>query len=98
MISITKNLCVAIAGKDFVMAATDTRISNGYSILMRDHSKTTKLTSTCVITSAGMVADVETLHKNLLFDIKIYKMKNKGTVAYLAGDLNLRPSHLNACR
>ena len=71
-------LSIAIAGADFVMAATDTRISSGYSILKRDHSKTTQLTSTCVITSAGMVADVETLHKNLLFDVKIYKMKNNG--------------------
>ena len=60
------------------MAAADTRISNGYSILSRKQSKTTQLTSKCVITSAGMVADVETLHKNLLFDIKQYKMANKG--------------------
>ena len=60
------------------MAAADTRISNGYSILSRKHSKTTQLTSKVVITSAGMVADVETLHKNLLFDVKMYKMNNKG--------------------
>ena len=73
------------------MAATDTRISSGYSILKRDHSKTTKLTSTCVITSAGMVADVETLHKNLVFDVKMYKQRNKGrepTVESLASKLS----------
>lgn len=75
---ITKLLCAAIAGQDFVMAAGDTRVSNGYSILKRDHSKTSQLTSTCVITSAGMIADVETLHKQLQFDVKIYKIKNKG--------------------
>ena len=56
------------------MAAADTRVSNGYSIVKRDHSKTTKLTEKCVITSAGMVADVEQLHKQLIFDIKKYKM------------------------
>ena len=84
-------LSIAIAGADFVMAATDTRISSGYSILKRDHSKTTQLTSTCVITSAGMVADVETLHKNLVFDVKKYKMQNKGrepTVESLAARLS----------
>lgn len=60
------------------MAAADTRVSNGYSIVKRDHSKTTKLTEKCVITSAGMVADVEQLHKQLIFDIKKYKMQNRG--------------------
>ena len=60
------------------MAAADTRVSNGYSILKRDHSKTSQLTSTVVITSAGMIADVETLHKQLKLDVKVYKMKNKG--------------------
>jgi 20S proteasome subunit beta 6 len=38
-------------------------MSLGYSILKRDHSKTTKLTERCVITSSGMVADIEALHK-----------------------------------
>ena len=91
MSPITKLFSLAIAGADFVMAATDTRVSAGYSILKRDHSKTTKLTSTCVITSAGMVADVETLHKNLVFDVKKYKMQNKGrepTVESLAAKLS----------
>ena len=58
-------MTVAIAGKDFVTVAADTRISNGYSILSRTYSKTTKLTDSVVITSGGMVADIETLHKNL---------------------------------
>lgn len=59
------------------MVATDTRVSSGYSILSRNHSKTVKLTETCILTSAGMVADVETLHKNLLVRIRQYKMQNK---------------------
>ena len=59
------------------MVATDTRISSGYSILSRTHSKTTKLTEKCLLTSAGMVADVETLHKNLETRIRQYRMKNK---------------------
>lgn len=59
------------------MTATDTRVSSGYSILSRSHSKTVKLTEKCILTSAGMVADVETLHKNLLVKIRQYKMQNK---------------------
>lgn len=59
------------------MVATDTRISNGFNILSRSHSKTTKLTEKCIITSAGMVADVETLHKNLITRIRTYVMENR---------------------
>ena len=70
-------MCSAIAGKDFVCVATDTRVSNGFSILSRSHSKTTKLTAKCIITSAGMVADVETLHKNLITRIRTYVMQNR---------------------
>ena len=68
---------LAIAGADFVTVATDTRMSAGYNVLCRTHSKTTKLTENCVITSAGMVADVETLHKNLQFTIRQYELTNK---------------------
>ena len=70
---LTKFLCVAIAGKDFCVVAADTRISQGYSILSRDHSKTTRLTDQCVITSGGMVADIETLHKLLIAKVKTYE-------------------------
>lgn len=70
-------MIVAIAGSDFVTVATDTRISAGFNILSRSHSKTTQLTPTCVLTSAGMVADVETLHRNLITRIKVYVMQNK---------------------
>jgi 20S proteasome subunit beta 6 len=59
------------------MAATDTRVSKGGSILSRDHSKTVQLTPQCILTSAGMVADVEALHKNLLVKIRQYRMQQK---------------------
>jgi len=68
---------LAIAGADFVTVATDTRMSAGYSILSRTQSKTIKLTDKTILTSAGMVADVETLHKNLQFVIRQYEMQNK---------------------
>ena len=70
-------MLLAIAGKDFCMVAADTRISAGYSILSRDYRKTTQLTAKCVITSSGMVADIETLHKNLITKVKIYERQHK---------------------
>ena len=59
------------------MCAADTRISQGYTILKRDYRKTTQLTDKCVISSSGMVADIDTLHKNLLTKIKIYEREHK---------------------
>jgi 20S proteasome subunit beta 6 len=61
-----------VAGKDFVLVAADTRASLGYSILARDFSKTTRLTDKCVITSSGMIADIEALHKNMQLRVKVY--------------------------
>ena len=77
---------IAIAGKDFCVVAADTRISSGYSILARDYSKTTRLTDKCVITSGGMVADIETLHKLLISKVMTYErqFKKSPTVESLA--------------
>ena len=77
---LTNILFLAIAGKDFVLVAADTRISQGYSILSREYSKTTKLTESCVITSGGMVADIETLHKLLIAKVKTYQRQFKKTI------------------
>ena len=65
-------------------------MSAGYNVLSRNHSKTTKLTENTIITSAGMVADVETLHKNLQFVIKQYEMihKKSPTTASIAKKLS----------
>ena len=75
-----------MAGKDFCIVAADTRISQGFNILSREHSKTTRLTDQCVITSGGMVADIETLHKLLISKVKTYErtFKRPPTVESLA--------------
>jgi len=59
------------------MVAADTRISSGFNILSREHSRTTKLTEKCVITSSGMVADIENLHKLLIAKVKTYERQFK---------------------
>jgi hypothetical protein len=51
----------------------DARVFEGYSIISREHSKTTQFTQNCCIPSFGMVADIKTLHKNLITKLKIYE-------------------------
>nr|CAB3457516.1 unnamed protein product [Digitaria exilis] len=57
--------CVAIAGADYCVVAADTRLSVGYSILTRDHSKICDLADKCVLASSGFQGDIKALHKNL---------------------------------
>ena len=52
-------------------------MSQGYSILSQEYSRTTKLTDKTVITSSGMVADIDTLHKDMLTKVKIYERLHK---------------------
>ena len=47
--------------------------------MSREYSKTTRLTDQCVITSGGMVADIETLHKLLIAKVKTYERTFKKT-------------------
>ncbi|CAM0149161.1 unnamed protein product [Urochloa decumbens] len=57
--------CVAVAGADYCVVAADTRLSVGYSILTRDHSKIAQLADKCVLASSGFQGDIKALQKNL---------------------------------
>ncbi|KAJ4778945.1 Proteasome subunit beta type [Rhynchospora pubera] len=57
--------CVAIAGIDYCVVAADTRLSVGYNILTRDHSKICSLADKVVLASSGFQGDIRALHKNL---------------------------------
>ncbi|CAM8936703.1 unnamed protein product [Rhodiola kirilowii] len=57
--------CVAIAGADYCVIASDTRMSTGYSILTRDYSKIYKLADKCYMASSGFQGDVKALQKHL---------------------------------
>ena len=68
---------MAIAGKNFVIAAGDKRLSNGYSIVSRDSSKLCKLTDNVILASSGMYADMMALQKYLKARIEIYRSTNR---------------------
>lgn len=68
---------MAIAGKDYVIVAGDTRLSNSYSIESRNTSKLCKLTETCIMSASGMHADIVNLEKYLKARIEIYRSTNK---------------------
>ncbi|CAM0911887.1 unnamed protein product [Alopecurus aequalis] len=57
--------CVAVAGADYCVVAADTRLSLGYSILSRGHSKIAYLADKCVLASSGFQGDTKILQKSL---------------------------------
>lgn len=65
--------CVAIAGADYCVVAADTRLSVGYSILSRDHSKIAHLADKCVLASSGFQGDIKALQKNLVAKELVYE-------------------------
>ncbi|WAR30706.1 SMG7-like protein [Mya arenaria] len=64
---------LAVAGDDFSVIASDSRLSEGFSIHTRDQPKTYQLTPTTVVGSCGFHGDVLTL-------IKVLKSRIKGCV------------------
>eukprot|EP01134_Creolimax_fragrantissima_P003645 CFRG3645T1 len=64
---------LAIAGDDFVVVAGDTRLSAGYEIMTRDHSKLFKLNDKAVLASIGFQGDTTTLQKHLNMKLAMYK-------------------------
>ncbi|ELT91509.1 hypothetical protein CAPTEDRAFT_172055 [Capitella teleta] len=81
---------MAIAGDDFAVVASDTRLSEGFSIHSRNAPKTYKLTDKTVLASAGFHGDVLTEIKVLEARLKMYehehgkKMSSQAIAAMLA--------------
>jgi 20S proteasome subunit beta 6 len=64
---------VAIAGDDFAVIASDTRLSSGYSILSRTQTKLFPLTGRTVLGSTGCWADILTFTRLVEARMKIYR-------------------------
>lgn len=62
----------AIAGDDFVVFATETRLAAGYQILSRNVPKIHKLTDLCYIGAGGCYTDIQHLQKLLDAKIDLY--------------------------
>lgn len=63
---------VAVAGDDFAVVGADTRLSAGYNIFTREHSKLFQLTSTAVLASCGNWCDSDTLTSILTTRVRQY--------------------------
>jgi len=87
---------LAVSGDDFALIASDTRLSEGFSIHSRDIPKTYNLTDGVVLGSCGFHGDVLTLTKVLGARLKMYehehhkKMSCKATAAMLSTILYYR--------
>lgn len=64
---------LAVAGDDFSVIASDTRLSEGFSIHSRDVPKIHTLTGTTVLGCAGFHGDVLTLTKVIEARLKMYE-------------------------
>lgn len=64
---------LAVAGDDFAVVASDTRLSEGFMIHSRDAPKTYRLTDKTVLVSTGFHGDVLTLTKLLEARLKMYQ-------------------------
>ncbi|KAL8602111.1 Proteasome subunit beta type-1-B [Nucella lapillus] len=63
---------LAIAGEDFAVIASDTRLMTGFSILSRDVPKTSQVTMNTVVGSCGFHGDVLTLTKVVQTRLKMF--------------------------
>jgi len=73
--------CVAVAGKDFALIATDTRLSSGFSIYTRDQPKLFKLTNKCVLASTGCWCDIITFVKMTTARFTMYEQDHNKTIS-----------------
>eukprot|EP01091_Cochliopodium_minus_P010845 TRINITY_DN296_c0_g1_i1.p1 TRINITY_DN296_c0_g1~~TRINITY_DN296_c0_g1_i1.p1 ORF type:complete len:237 (+),score=53.09 TRINITY_DN296_c0_g1_i1:30-740(+) len=83
--------CIGVAGKNFAIVASDTRMSQGYSIMTRNKSKVIKLTDKCVLASSGMQSDIKQLQKVLNFRLRQYEFEHRkqmptASIAQLLGN------------
>ncbi|KAL1130998.1 hypothetical protein AAG570_012237, partial [Ranatra chinensis] len=63
---------VAVAGDDFAVIASDTRLSTGYQIYTREQNKLFRLSDSSVLGCAGCWCDVLTLTRHVQIRMQMY--------------------------
>ena len=72
LLCIIDRTVVAIAGADYIIIASDSRLTQGYEILSRNVCRLHPLTSRCVLGNSGCWTDMCTLKRILDVEIKEY--------------------------
>jgi len=72
---------VAVAGNDFSLIASDTRLSSGFSIYTRDQSKLFKLTNTSILGSTGCWCDILTFVKVITARLTMYEQDHNKVIS-----------------
>lgn len=72
---------VAIAGKDYAIIASETRLSTGYQIYTRDQPKLFQLTSSTILGSTGCWCDALTFAKVIEARVKNYLYEHNRTIS-----------------
>lgn len=75
---------VGIAGKDYVLIASETRLSTGYSIRTREQSKIFPLTSKILLAATGCFCDALTFAKVIEARTKNYLYEHNRTISTAA--------------
>lgn len=75
---------VAIAGKDYVIVASETRLSTGYQIYTRNQSKLFQLTPKTILGSTGCWCDALTFAKVIEGRVKNYLYEHNQTITTTA--------------
>jgi 20S proteasome subunit beta 3 len=72
---------IAMAGKDCVGIATDTRLGQNFSTIACDFNKVFRMTPKLYVGLAGLATDVQTLKNLLEFRMNLYELKEERTMS-----------------
>ncbi|KAI1286311.1 Proteasome subunit beta type-1 [Halotydeus destructor] len=75
---------VAVGGDGYVIIASDTRLSQGYSIMTREQPKLFQLTSQTVLGSTGCWCDILTFTRTIEARLKMYKYEHNRVLSTAA--------------
>ena len=67
---------VGIRAKEGVVLAADKRVTYGFTLMSRAGKKVFKITDRVGMASAGFIADMQTIAKNIAAEIKLYELES----------------------